>query len=331
MSLCPCCGRPALVRSGGTPILLSAGGPPVDALAELTQEAKTAPKEVARIIRIIRDRLALQDRAGSVIENGLRETYAKVVDAIRDLLAQRPGQSVAERAQRLQLNEKTLRTVLTGAGIGDLVGQVEGLQAELGVLVGEGLEAADLPVSRVPGPDGALRPQVSITAISTAASDFQRRFWEQRIIAPTTERLLEGLQSSMAGESLDAAVERLRTSLDSSVGVAATEARTRIAEFDRAVTAQAGAEAGATLAVYLGPVDGITRPFCAELAGLVCTNAQIGRLDNAQTAVSPLYAGGGYNCRHQWTPIGPRLAEQRFQYATDDNIDRANARARASR
>ena len=330
MSLCPCCGGLAPVRRGGAPILLSTGAP-VDPIAELTAEAKTAPKEVARIIRIIRDRLALQDRAGAVIEDGLRETYARVVDAIRDLLGTRPGQSVAERAQRLQLNEDTLRRILTDAGIGDLVGEVEQLQAELGVLVGEGLEASDLPVSRAPGPNGVMRPQVSITAVSTAASDFLRRFWEQRIIAPTTERLLEGLQSSMAGESLDAAVERLRTSLDSSVGVAATEARTRIAEFDRAVTAQAGAEAGATLAVYLGPVDGITRPFCAELAGLVCTNAQIGRLNNAQTAVSPLYAGGGYNCRHQWTPIGKRLAERRFKFATDDNIDRANARARASR
>jgi len=330
VSLCPCCGGLAPVRRGGAPILLSTGAP-VDPIAELTAEAKTAPKEVARIIRIIRDRLALQDRAGAVIEDGLRETYARVVDAIRDLLGTRPGQSVAERAQRLQLNEDTLRRILTDAGIGDLVGEVEQLQAELGVLVGEGLEASDLPVSRAPGPNGVMRPQVSITAVSTAASDFLRRFWEQRIIAPTTERLLEGLQSSMAGESLDAAVERLRTSLDSSVGVAATEARTRIAEFDRAVTAQAGAEAGATLAVYLGPVDGITRPFCAELAGLVCTNAQIGRLNNAQTAVSPLYAGGGYNCRHQWTPIGKRLAERRFKFATDDNIDRANARARASR
>lgn len=332
---CPHCGAHASAhtRHGGGVLSFAAGSgaDAPDALRELTQQAKSAPPELARIIRIIRDRLRVQDSAATTIERGLARTFRAVIDALREVLAARPGETVAARAARMRMDARFLRDLLMGAGLGDLIGEVTDAQAELAELAAAGQDAGGVqtPALRI---GGAVVPQASATAITAATTDFVERFWERKIIVPTTDRLLEGLQSSLSGESLEAAVERLRGSLDASIPTAITEARTRIAEFDRAVVAQSAAEAGAELYLYLGPVDRITRGFCAQLADLVLTRPQIGRLDNAQTAASPLFTGGGYNCRHQFSPVTPALVKGLgLTMATDDDIDRANERARAAR
>lgn len=318
------------MRGGGS--LSFAAGDGIDPLAELTAQAKSAPPELAAIIRIVRDRLKVQDSGATTIERGLKRVYAAIMDAISNALASVSGATVAERARRLSLNGDAIERIINGAlaaspGLGadgrplpSLLDDVANAQASLAEMVAKGQVAVGLPA------------QASATAIRAAVSDFQRRFFGSTIVGPSVDRLLDGLQSSLAGESLDAAIKRIAEAQNASIPQATTEARTRLAEFDRAVTAQTAAEAGATLFAYLGPVDGITRPFCAELEGFALTTDQIGRLNNAQTAISPLYAGGGYNCRHQFSPITAKYAELAgIPFATDDQIDRANARAKASR
>jgi len=61
---------------------------------------------------------------------------------------------------------------------------------------------------------------------------------------------------------------------------------------------------------YEGPVDKLTRPWCAKIAsrsrsGKTWTRQQIDALvDDPERGKSqppqPFYTGGGYNCRHQW-------------------------------
>lgn len=322
MHRCPLCGAaPPRPRPGeGGHLLLAAGsgGDSADKLAipDLTKQAKSAPPELAKLLRTVRDRIAIRDKASGVVERGLRSAYRALVEALREALAGARGATVAARAQSLGLNLATLGELLVAAGLGDLQAEVEAAQDDLVKLANEGLEA------------GGVRREVSVTAIRTAASSFQQGYWDVRIIQPTAERLFDGLRSSITGESLDEAVDRLAKSLDLSIPKAVTEARTRLAEFDRSVTAQSAAEAGATMFLYIGPVDGITRDFCAELVGHVFTDQQIAVMDNGITATSPLFSGGGPNCRHQFTPVTPALVKALgLPMGTDDMVRRANERA----
>jgi hypothetical protein len=54
---------------------------------------------------------------------------------------------------------------------------------------------------------------------------------------------------------------------------------------------------GVTRFQYVGPVDSITRPFCAKHVGQVKTIDEWNKLDNGQISPVGVY-GGGYNCRH---------------------------------
>ncbi len=56
--------------------------------------------------------------------------------------------------------------------------------------------------------------------------------------------------------------------------------------------------------LYVGPDDGVTRPFCqAQLADPIKTRDEIGSLSNGQLP-NVLLTGGGFNCRHIWQFIG---------------------------
>jgi hypothetical protein len=324
--------RKAPARRGAGPHLFASASAVDVALKELTAEAKSAAPEMADLLRIIRDRLDVQDTAASTIERGLKRVYASIMAAIEELLAQVPGASVADRARRLNLNAQAIARIIDAAlaespGLGpdgrprlSLLEEVAEAQAELAEMTARSMAAAGAPA------------QVSVTAIRAATSDFQRRFFDSQIIGPTTDRLLDGLQSSLAGESLDAAVLRIAEANASSIPQAVTEARTTFAEFDRTVSAQTAAEAGFRLFLYDGPVDRLARPFCSELVGHVFTDAQIGQLNNAQTAVSPLYSCGGYNCRHNWSPLSAALAESLgAPMGTDAMVKAANRAAKESR
>ena len=315
MHLCPYCG--AHPHSGGDTYAFTEGDSVDLAVADLTKQARSAPPELARLYRLIRDRIKLQDRAGKVVERGLRKTYRALIEALRDTLGAAPGETVASKARALALNAATLGELLVAAGLGDLQAEVEAIEEELLQLANETVEAS------------GVRREVSITAIRTAASTFQSGFWGPKIIGPTSEALFQGLQSSITGENLDAVTERLARTMEISVPRAVTEARTQIAVFDRSVVAQSAAEAGAKLFLYVGPIDGITRDFCDALVGHVFTIEQIGRLDNGQMPTSPLYSAGGYNCRHQFTPMTPALVEALgLPMGTDEMVDAANAAAR---
>lgn len=71
--------------------------------------------------------------------------------------------------------------------------------------------------------------------------------------------------------------------------------------FSRTVTAvQAEAAPAETLYVYAGPVDGRTRDLCLKMAAAgELTKAEIDR-----AFPGGFRDGGGFNCRHQWLPVG---------------------------
>lgn len=85
----------------------------------------------------------------------------------------------------------------------------------------------------------------------------------------------------------------------------ATELRTGLMGFSRTVTVKKSLELGFNLFEYLGPDDKITREFCSKILDRsppIYTIEEIKQLDNEQ-GLDVFTYGGGYNCRHQWSPI----------------------------
>lgn len=314
---CPCCGAPPHgagdVLAFQDPISRDAA-----AVADLTQQAREAGAELGAILRNVRDRLKAQQRVAKLTEKMLSRAYVEAVAALQELLARVPG-PVSERLARLNVSVTALEYLLDGAGLGRAEVEVGRALLDTLDLQRQALQVAGLPSER----------SINARAIQAALTDVRERFWQDKVRGPSARTMLDGLRSSVSGETLDEAIHRIRGRLDRSVAPAMTEARTAFATFDRAVSAQAAAEAGAELYLYSGPRDLITRPFCGVLTGMVLTRAQVAALDNGQTALAPLYAGGGYNCRHAFGGISAAMVRRLgLPRATDEDVATANARAR---
>ena len=82
---------------------------------------------------------------------------------------------------------------------------------------------------------------------------------------------------------------------------------------------------------YIGPDDGLERPFCDTLNGKAFARAEFARADNAQVG-HPIDYGGGWNCRHDtvWAPER-RLADVGLIRGSAADIALASARARGGR
>lgn len=119
------------------------------------------------------------------------------------------------------------------------------------------------------------------------------------------------MRSVIAGETPDVASianaisERVQAQLR-------TELNTLLAGFARSVTVGKAKDLGFELFEYLGPDDSITRDFCADLLSRdppIYTREEIESMDNDQ-GLDVFAYGGGYNCRHEWSPISEENARE---------------------
>lgn len=301
------------------------------AVDDLLRQAKSARPELARLLRILAQRTRVTASMADAIRDGLRSRdgrpaipgltriYRDLLAAIEADLRDAPGASVAARVSRRGITATIIGDLLAES-VEPLRSHIREQQTRLVELTNEQMAA------------GGIERQADLTAIAAAVEGFDAAFWGETIIAPTQDVVWEGLRTSVLGEPLDLTVQRILERTESTVPQAITEARTQVAEFDRLVTAQVAADADAALYLYAGPVDGITRPFCAELVGHAFDREMVQQLDNAQTAVSPIVAGGGYNCRHSFSPIDEVTAEvMGLPLGTMAQVRAANAAAKRGR
>lgn len=89
---------------------------------------------------------------------------------------------------------------------------------------------------------------------------------------------------------------------------AGTYARTAHVRFSRQVDAYQAEKYGVEQFVYIGPLDSVTRAFCAPKVGKVFTRDEIDGMSNGQTA-DVFTDGGGWNCRHKWIGVPAAVAE----------------------
>jgi hypothetical protein len=139
---------------------------------------------------------------------------------------------------------------------------------------------------------------------------------------------LAGVRTALQGISVGVPVNRAMTALsqrlEQAEGREITVVRTELAKYGRSITAKVAEEYDLDLYLYTGPRDGITRDFCKPLIGKVAHKQQINRLNNGQ-GLPVLTSGGGYNCRHSWSPVTEGFVEAAgLPYATSKDITKAN-------
>ena len=157
---------------------------------------------------------------------------------------------------------------------------------------------------------------ISSTIQRTVASVF-----DDSVIPDLTKAIKNTVNSALVIGSTKAPLDALASEFLKSVGRNTTQARLKIAEFGRSTQAVNAESAGLDLFLYVGPKDGITRPFCRKLVGKVLSKSQINRLNNGQGAGPVLTTGGGYNCRHSWTPISKGFVQvMDLKQTNDDEI-----------
>lgn len=100
------------------------------------------------------------------------------------------------------------------------------------------------------------------------------------------------------------------------------ELRTGLSSFHQTLINKKADEHGLNLFIYIGPLDEVTRPLCRHILETkqVWTDAERRELNSwadnkGNTPALPVETyGGGYNCRHQWSPVDPDDAREMYDY-----------------
>ena len=152
----------------------------------------------------------------------------------------------------------------------------------------------------------AIDPNFISGDINLISSTIQRAsasVFDDSVIPSLSKSIKDAVNTAAIIGSTKAPLDALAQSFQRATSANTTQARLKISEFGRSVQAINADQAGIDLFMYVGPKDGITRPFCRKLVGKVLSKSQINRLNNGQGAGPVLTAGGGYNCRHSWSPV----------------------------
>lgn len=120
--------------------------------------------------------------------------------------------------------------------------------------------------------------------------------------------ILIGLRSSTVDPA--GATKRLVNELGTGLGRSVILIDTAASGLDRRLTTTVAGENGFDLFLYDGPRDSITRPWCAKRLGFVFTSEELDEEPNETGPQPPSDYGGGYNCRHRWTPLTLKAAKR---------------------
>jgi hypothetical protein len=286
------------------------------AISDLTRQIRAATdKRLVRQLKATRGQLQVEASLERGLRRALRKSKREVVAAVK-AAAERGG---LEELRRMRRDE--MSAWLLDQGLAESVFEVTDAERETLANVEE------LLLTSVDGFDiaavGGIGPALAQDTVEGIFDD---------VILPDTQRAVrDALSSAEFSAEPSAVISSLDAALRSAEGRQITEARTRLTSFGRELTAVAAEAAGLDHYLYTGPLDGITRSFCRELVGKVFTSSQIGAMRNYQ--LEPvLTRGGGYNCRHSWSPVSEELIESAdLDRGTEADVRKANERARRAR
>ena len=272
----------------GSSVHLLAEGDSADkvAVADLSAQAKEQSGPRAELTKAKVKELRAEITAADVMARALGQSRQSLLDVLETALSMTSPEAL------LAMPRDTLA---------DFV-----LQAGFGLTIDDFIEQSDRVAAAALEAIQVLEPTATTASVQAQLDSFRvaavDSVFQDVIIPDTTKAIREALQGMSLGVPLKASMSALSAQLERSEGRQLTEVKTKIASYGRQVTAAVGESAGLDLYLYTGPRDGITRRFCKPLINKVVTEAQMARLDNGQGLPVKL-SGGGYNCRHSWSPV----------------------------
>ena len=259
-------------------------------------------------------------------------TQARVDQLQAEINAEKAYQAAISRANRSMIqsmaNHATMRAIL-GYTDEQLLAFV--LDNGYGRAVQEFIDQADLIRESVRRAFEVTANDFSFDKIELQVDTLQTittgAVFDDVVIPTVKSNIKEALRDLALGVAEETIRSNLAQKLESASGRQLTEIRTKISQYGRGVNAVAADAAGLESYLYTGPIDGVTRGFCRELVNLVVTKKQMAKLNNGQ-GLSVITSGGGYNCRHSWSPVSEGFIKAaRLNKATNADINKANARA----
>jgi hypothetical protein len=201
-----------------------------------------------------------------------------------------------------------VRQELANAGLGDVLVEVENLYANELDRLEQSLTKYGRGVEVLTGADVELVEALATFDFEQLANEIDLTVDELRSVA---------MRKVMGGDDVDLSDDIDGVS-DRASRYGETTLRTALAGMNRSMTLSKSEELGLELFVYLGPDDDITRPFCEARVGQVFTRQEIDEWDNGQGLDAAIYCGG-YNCRHQLSPISEEDAKREYGYQASED------------
>ena len=285
------------------------------------------------------DKLAVQDlekqlknQSGDVA----RITKAKINELKTQIKAEKSMKSVLDKSRTRFI--KTLETAVRASDpltilsldreqLVDFV-----IRGGFDLSIDEFIEQADLISQAVEKTTRIVQPDLGLSAIQQQLDLMQASSVETLFDDVIIPNVTSGVRESLVAMTVDVPIKQAMSSLSqkmqSATGRQLTEVNTKLSMYGRGVTAAMAEEAGLSFYLYTGPIDGITRKFCRPLVDKVVSDSQMRKLNNKQ-GLPVKTAGGGYNCRHSWSPVSEGfLKAAGLDKATTKDISKANSGAK---
>ena len=285
------------------------------------------------------DELAVQD-----LEKQLKNQSGDVARITRSKINELKTQIKAEKSMKSVLDKsrtrfiKTLETAVTASSPNTILSLDREqlidfiIRGGFDLSIDEFIEQADLiaqaveKTTRIVQPDLGLAPiQQQLDIMQTSAVE---TLFDDVIIPNVASGVKESLVAMTVDVPMKQAISSLSQKMKSATGRQRTEVNTKLSMYGRGVTAAMAEEAGLSYYLYTGPLDGETRKFCSPLVDKVVSESQMKKLNNKQ-GLPVKTAGGGYNCRHSWSPVSEGfLKAAGLDRATTKDISKANGGAK---
>lgn len=207
------------------------------------------------------------------------------------------------------------------------------LKGGMGIAVDDFINQADKITQSVNKTMRTIQPGLGITSTIQNELDIMQTaavegVFDDVILPTITAGVRDALTAISVDVPVSSAMSALALKMEKAQGRQLTEINTKLSMYGRSVTAAVAEDAGIKYYLYTGPIDGLTRKFCLPLVDKVVSDSQMRRLNNRQ-GLSVKTAGGGYNCRHSWSPVTEGFIKAaQLDKATTKDISNANKGAR---
>ena len=282
------------------------------AVQDLEKQLKTQSGDVARITKAKINELKTQIKAEKSMKSVLDKSRTRFIKTLETAVR------ASDPLTILSLDREQLVDFVIRGGF-DLS-------------IDEFIEQADLISQAVEKTTRIVQPDLGLTAIQQQLDLMQASSVETLFDDVIIPNVTSGVRESLVAMTIDVPIKQAMSSLSqkmqSATGRQLTEVNTKLSMYGRGVTAAMAEEAGLSFYLYTGPQDGETRKFCSPLVDKVVSESQMRKLNNRQ-GLSVKTAGGGYNCRHSWSPVSEGFIKAAdLDRATTSDISDANSGAK---